>query len=191
ALGRGRRLGLLLGGCALFALLMSLGRYTPVHNLVRAVVRPLSYMRYPEKYLVALVALVGLMAGQGAGRILDEPARPWRRTAVVLLVLALLAALAPAVFPAVWAPFVRWGAVKGALALLLVLGVQGLSGRPRRARWPSCWRRAWPPIWPWPPGLTSTSRRARWPPACPGPPPPSWPITAIRSHPRASTARTA
>ena len=129
ALGRGRRLGLLLGGCALFALLMSLGRYTPVHNLVRAVVRPLSYMRYPEKYLVALVALVGLMAGLGAGRILDEPARPWRRTAVVLLVLALLAALAPAVFPAVWAPFVRWGAVKGALALLLVLGVQGLSGR--------------------------------------------------------------
>jgi hypothetical protein len=130
ALGRGRRAGAVVGTAAAFALLVSLGRYTPVHNLVRTVVRPLAYMRYPEKYLVAVVALLALLAGLGAGRALDEDGvRPWRRTAVGAGVLLLLAALAPALFPAVWAPFVRWGAVKGALAVLLVLAVQLLRGR--------------------------------------------------------------
>jgi hypothetical protein len=132
ALGRGRRAGSLVGAGAVFALLVSLGRYTPVHNVIRLVVRPLAYMRYPEKYLVAFVALLALLAGLGAARVLDgdDPARrPWRRTAIGAAVLVLLAALAPAIFPVVWAPFVRWGAIKGALAALLVLAVQLLRGR--------------------------------------------------------------
>jgi hypothetical protein len=130
ALGRGRRLGAMVGGCALFALLVSLGRYTPVHNIVRTLVRPLAYMRYPEKYLVAFVALLALLAGLGAARVLEEAAaRPWRRTAAGAALLLVLAALAPALFPAVWAPYMRWGALKGALAVLLVLAVQALSTR--------------------------------------------------------------
>jgi hypothetical protein len=129
ALGR-RRTSTPVAAGALFVLLVSLGRYTPLHNIVRTVVRPLAYMRYPEKYLVAFVALLALLAGLGTARVLDEPeARPWRRTAVGLAVLVLLAALAPVIFPSVWAPYVRWGAVKGALAVLLVLAVQALAGR--------------------------------------------------------------
>jgi Bacterial membrane protein YfhO len=61
--------------------------------------------------------------------VLDEPGRPWRRTAIGAAVLVLLAALAQVIFPPAWAPYVRWGAIKGALAVLLVLAVQLLAGR--------------------------------------------------------------
>jgi hypothetical protein len=132
AFGRGRRAGTVLGALAVFALLISLGRYTPVHNLLRTVVRPLAYMRYPEKYVVLLVALVALLAGLGTARVLDQTdeteVRPWKRTAIWLVLLVALALAAP-LFPAVWAPFVRWGALKGALAVGLVLAVQAASGR--------------------------------------------------------------
>src|SRR5206468_11294920 len=76
-----------------------------------------------------------LMAGLGGRRLLAEPGDPseapraWRRTAILLGLLALLAAIATSVFPAAWAPFVRWGAIKGALAVALVLVLDRLSGR--------------------------------------------------------------
>jgi hypothetical protein len=129
AFGRGRRPAAILGGLAGFTLLVSLGRFTPVHNVVRTVIRPLAYMRYPEKYLVVFVGFLALLAGLGARRVLEEPARAWRRTAIFVGLLVCLAAIAVAVFPEGWGPFMRWGAIKGAGAAALVLAVQLLVGR--------------------------------------------------------------
>jgi Bacterial membrane protein YfhO len=131
SLGRRRRLPGLLGLTAVVALLVSLGRHTPIHQWLRTVVRPLAYMRYPEKYTVVVVALCALLAGAGAARVLAGRPAPWRRMTVGLGVLLALALAAPALFPRPWAPYVAWGAIKGALGVALVLVVQGLTAHRR------------------------------------------------------------
>jgi hypothetical protein len=110
-------------------LLVSFGRHTPVHQWLRSVVRPLAYMRYPEKYMVWVVAFCALLAGLGAARVLGERSTPWRRTVLALLVLAALALVAPSLFPGPWVPYVVWGAIKGAVAVAFVLLVQALAAR--------------------------------------------------------------
>jgi hypothetical protein len=129
AIGRRRRLPALLGGGALLALLVCLGRHTPVHAVLRAVVRPLAYMRYPEKYLVWLVTLVALLAGLGAARLLDERPAPWRRMLVLMAALLALALAGPLLFAPRWAPYLIWGALKGAVAVALVLAARWLAAR--------------------------------------------------------------
>jgi len=134
AAGRGRRLATAFGILALAALLVCLGRYAPVHQALRTIVRPLAYMRYPEKYGVILVGAAAVLAGLGAARLLTpgEPPR-WRRTAVLLAVLSAIAAAARALFPHDLAPFVRTGMAHGAIAVAVVLAVQVLSTRRPKA----------------------------------------------------------
>ena len=70
--GRSRRFAWVagLGALAAASLLVALGRHTPLHAAVRALFPPLGYMRVPEKYLLAFVPCVALLAGFGAQRLL-------------------------------------------------------------------------------------------------------------------------
>jgi hypothetical protein len=123
--GRQRRGALLLGGCAIGALVLALGKHTPLHQWVRTVVWPLAYMRYPEKYLVLFVAWLALLAGLGATRWLsaDQQHRPWRRSAILLAALVVIWILAGlrASFPVALDPFLRRGAIAAGGAILGVL----------------------------------------------------------------------
>ena len=143
ALGRRRALPLWLGVVALAVLLISMGRHTPVHHWMRTVVRPLAYMRYPEKYLVLLVGAVALMAGVGAQRVFGEGedrsgtgtgtgTGTWKRTLGWLGGLVALAVFAGVLFPDGWARHARAGAIHGAAAVTLVVLVMLLARRRRR-----------------------------------------------------------
>ena len=129
AFGRGRRMALALGGLAGFALLLALGRHTPVHAVFRRIVFPLAYMRYPEKYTVLLVAMVSLLAGMGAKRILSNGAQPWRRTSVLLALIIALGIMSCFVLPPAWLVFAIHGALLGSLATLGILAVHFLAAR--------------------------------------------------------------
>jgi hypothetical protein len=132
AFARGRRISLLLGGLAVFALALSLGRHLPVHALFRRVVFPFASMRHPEKYLVLLVGWLALLAGLGSARLLAADRQPWRRVLLFCGLLVLLAGTAPWFFPEGWDAQVRRGALAGALAILGVAAVQGLAVRQSR-----------------------------------------------------------
>jgi hypothetical protein len=129
AFGRGRRVALALGGLASFALLLALGKYTPVHAVFRRIVFPLAYMRYPEKYTVLLVTMVALLASMGAKRILSNEAQPWRRTSVLLALIVALGIIATFVLPPAWMLFALHGALLGSLACLGMLAVHFLAAR--------------------------------------------------------------
>ncbi len=139
AFGRGRKLCAALGALAGAALLLGLGRHTPVHHWFRTVVRPFAFMRYPEKYLVLFVAWWSLVAGFGAARLAERRADGpdigtdlGRRQLVWLLVLALVAVSGPPIFPEGWGAHVFWGGVWGLVTAGLVLGAQLLVGRRRK-----------------------------------------------------------
>jgi hypothetical protein len=129
-----RRRALELGLLALtgFALLIALGRHLPVHRLIRRLVPPLAYMRFPEKYMSLVVVGVALLAGLGAARLLSGERQPWRRTAMLLLFLVATGVAAPFVFPFPWSGFVVVGLRHGAVAVLALLGVQVLAARASR-----------------------------------------------------------
>jgi hypothetical protein len=129
AFGRGRRLALLLGGLATVALLLAFGKHTPAHAIFRRVVFPLSYMRYPEKYMVLVVAMFALLASLGARRILSDERQPWRRTGVLLLLIVAFAFVSALTFPPAWVVFAVHGALLGGLATLGMLAVHVLAGR--------------------------------------------------------------
>ncbi len=136
AFGRGRRLATALAALAGLALLVSLGKYTPVHQALRTLIPPLKYMRYPEKYIVLIVGWVSLLAGLGASRIFStsHPQRqPWLRTLVFGFLLLTLAALARALFPIEFGGYIRVGALRGAAAVAGILAVQALAPRRRAA----------------------------------------------------------
>ena len=135
AFGRGRRLSLWLGVLAAAALATALGRHMPVHRVLRTLIPPLGYMRFPEKYLVLVVAWVALLAGLGATRLLTERRQPWRRTAGLAIALLALAALAPSILPSLrWAEAMRQAGLTGAAAVAVLLGAQFFaSRRPRLA----------------------------------------------------------
>jgi hypothetical protein len=129
AFGRNRRVAVAIGGLAGFALLLALGKYTPVHAVFRRIVFPLAYMRYPEKYTVLLVTMVALLAGLGAKRILSEEAQPWRRTGILLAIIIALGVIATFVLPPAWRLFAIHGALLGSLACLGILAVHFLAAR--------------------------------------------------------------
>ena len=129
AFGRGRRGATLLGALAGFALLLAFGKYTPVHAVFRRVVIPLSFMRYPEKYTVLVVAVVALLAGLGAKRVLSHEPQPWRRTVALLALIVAACAVAILALPAPWLVFAVHGALMGSLATLGLLAVQFLAAR--------------------------------------------------------------
>jgi hypothetical protein len=131
AVGRGRTMGNALGILAIITLLISLGRHTPVHAVFRTVVRPLLYMRYPEKYLIMCTAYLGLLAGLGCASALDRSG-PWRRSVTFLALLATLGITAKQVFMSDWAPYVMKGAIHACVAVGAVLGAQFLARRGQR-----------------------------------------------------------
>ena len=73
---RRRFVSLALGCLTAFALLVSLGRLLPLHAMVRRLVPPLAYMRFPEKYLTLVVVGLALLAGLGAHRVLSGEEQP-------------------------------------------------------------------------------------------------------------------
>jgi hypothetical protein len=129
ALGRGRRLALAMAVLLLAALGLALGRHTPLHGVFRRVVFPLAYMRYPEKYMVLVVAAVALLAGMGAGRVLSARPQPWRRSALLLACIIATGIVAYFTLPPLWMAFAIHGAMLGSLAVLGILAVHFLAAR--------------------------------------------------------------
>jgi hypothetical protein len=132
AFARGRRVPVLLGGLAAFALALSLGRHLPVHAVFRWVVFPFGLMRFPEKYLVLLVGWLALLAGLGSARLFAAERQPWRRVVVFCGLMLLLSATAPWSFPEGWAAQARRGALVSALAIAGVAVAQILAARQSR-----------------------------------------------------------
>jgi hypothetical protein len=130
--GRRRTLASVLGALGGGALVLALGKYLPVHALFRLVVFPFAYMRFPEKYTILLVGWLALLAALGAARVLKAERQPWRRVAVLLGLLLVLAATARFFFPGHWAAQVTRGALAGGLAVAGVLTVQFLALRRSR-----------------------------------------------------------
>jgi hypothetical protein len=93
------------------------------------VVLPFAYMRFPEKYMMVLVGWLGLLAALGVMRMLSGERQPWRRVAVFLGLLLLLAASAPWFFPGRWAAQVTRGALTASVAVASILAVQALAAR--------------------------------------------------------------
>ena len=131
AFGRRRRAPLILGILALFALLLALGRHTPVHAIFRTLLPPLGYMRGPEKYLIVTVASSSLLAALGLEQLSSTAV--WLRAIICAVPLGALALLSPFV-PAAMAEPVRHGALAGLAAALAMAATSWLAGRrPRLA----------------------------------------------------------
>jgi hypothetical protein len=121
-----------LGSLTGFALLVSLGKFLPLHALVRRLAPPLAFMRYPEKYLTLVVVGLALLAGLGAQRVLAGEAQPWRRTVLFLATLVALGVASLFLFPYPWSGYMVHGLRHGAVATLALLGVQMLAARASR-----------------------------------------------------------
>ena len=131
AFGRRRRGPLILGLVATFALLLALGRHTPVHAVFRTLIPPLALMRGPEKYLIVTVASSSLLAALGLERLHFNAV--WLRSLLCAVPLGLLAVFLPFV-PAAMAESVRQGAWAGLAAALAIAGTAWLARRcPRLA----------------------------------------------------------
>jgi hypothetical protein len=132
AFGRRRRGSLVLGLVAVLALLLALGRHTPVHSLFRTLIPPFALMRGPEKYLIVTVAGSSLLAALGLERL--NCGALWLRSIVCAIPWGALALFLPFVPPAMAGP-VRHGAMAGLAAALAVAGTAWLARRrPRLAQ---------------------------------------------------------
>ncbi|HEX7596832.1 MAG TPA: hypothetical protein VF518_01385, partial [Polyangia bacterium] len=129
AFGRRRHFALMLGGLAGGALALALGKYLPAHAVFRFLVFPFAYMRFPEKYMMMLVGWMSLLAALGVVRMLSGERQPWRRVAVFLGLLLLIAASARWFFPGRWAAQVTRGALTASVAVAGILTVQVLATR--------------------------------------------------------------
>jgi len=92
---RSRRVLAAMGGVAALFLLLACGRHTPANAFFCQVVPGLSLFRYPEKHLVVVVGLLGLMASLGAEEALSGRARAWRLLPAPFLVSLVAVALGP------------------------------------------------------------------------------------------------
>jgi hypothetical protein len=131
AFGRGRRLAATLGITAAVALLVSFGRHTPVHAVIRSLIPPLAYMRGPEKYLSVFFACTSLLAGLGTMRLLEEKARLWPRALAVVVVLVALA-LGASLFPHPLAGQILASTKTAFIFALAATAAIGLAGRGSR-----------------------------------------------------------
>jgi hypothetical protein len=129
AFGRGRRKAVALAALLVPALLLALGRHTPVHSLFRWVAYPLAYMRYPEKYVVLVVLCFALLAALGTDRMTCARAKPWRRNALHAIALLGLGAIALVALPPDWARFAVHGLVVALVVAGAVLALQRLAIR--------------------------------------------------------------
>lgn len=92
ACARTRRVWIL-AGCALLALLFSMGEATPVYRLVRAAVPQLGFLRYPIKAVVVPLFALPLLAALGLDTLMAMDASRVRK-ALALLGLAAMTAIA-------------------------------------------------------------------------------------------------
>jgi hypothetical protein len=122
-------------GLGLLFLLVALGHHTPLFGILRRLLPPLAYMRAPEKWLLAVVPCLALLAGMGAQRLTAPERRPpWPWGLGVPGMILVLAVLAPVVLPAELGGQVRQGAWHGLAASLLVGAAWPLARRrPRLA----------------------------------------------------------
>jgi hypothetical protein len=131
AFGRRRRGPLILGLVALFAVLLALGRHTPVHAVFRTLIPLLARMRGPEKYLIVTLASSCLLAALGIERLFSTAV--WRRSIFCAISLGALALFLPFV-PTAIAGCVRHGALLGLAVASAMAATAWLSRRrPRLA----------------------------------------------------------
>jgi hypothetical protein len=114
---RRRRVLASVGGVAVFFLVLAFGRHTPVNALAGQIIPGLSLFRYPEKHLLVVVGLLGLIAALGAEEALTNRVRLWRLLAAPVVVVGLAMVLAPA---ALRANALLGGAYAGVASLLLI-----------------------------------------------------------------------
>jgi hypothetical protein len=114
---RGRRVLASLGGVAVLFFLLACGRHTPLNGLASQMVPGLSLFRYPEKHLVVVVGLLGLLAALGAEEALASRVRLWRLAAAPVVVVALAMLLSPS---ALRANALMGGAYVAVASLLLI-----------------------------------------------------------------------
>jgi hypothetical protein len=131
AFGRRRPGPMILGLVALFALLLALGRHTPVHAVFRTLIPPFAFMRGPEKYLIVTAASSSLLAALGMERLAASAV--WLRSILCAVPLGVLALFLPFV-PAAMAGTVRHGAWVGLAVALAMAAIAWLARRrPRLA----------------------------------------------------------
>jgi hypothetical protein len=120
---RGRRVLASMGGVAIFFLLLACGRHTPLNALFCQVVPGLSLFRYPEKHLIVVVGLLGLLAALGAEEALSRRIHAARLLAAPLAVVGLAMLFAPATMRA----NAVIGGAYAALASILLVGCVSLA----------------------------------------------------------------
>ena len=124
-----------LGSLALLALLLALGRHTPVHAAFRAVLPLFAFQRAPEKYVLLLVPPLALLAGLGAARALAAPRALILNGLAVALALALLVAV-PIVSPAAVAGTISRGAGQALVVVAVMVALAFLVRHRPGARAP-------------------------------------------------------
>jgi hypothetical protein len=120
-----KRTALALAGAGALGLLAALGRHTPVYPILRTVVFPLGWTRYPEKHIYVALAALSLLGALGCERLLAG-ATKLRGGVAVFAVLALTAA---AIAPADLRPLVARGLGHSALTVLLLAGAVFVARR--------------------------------------------------------------
>jgi hypothetical protein len=120
---RSRRVLAAMGGGAALFLLLACGRHTPLNAFFCQIVPGLSLFRYPEKHLVVVVGLFGLLASLGAEEAFSGRAKAWRLLPGPFLVSVVALAFGPSAL--------RTNGVQGAahvgLAALLLAGCVHLT----------------------------------------------------------------
>jgi hypothetical protein len=111
-------------------LLLAFGRHTPVFAAFRTLIVPIRYMRGPEKFMLAVVPCVALLAGWGTQRLFEHPFRQqWKWGIAVPLFLLGLLLLAPLLLPGGLGDQVQKRAWHGLAAAVFVLVAWALAGR--------------------------------------------------------------
>lgn len=118
-----------LGALVVALVVLALGPRTPLYEAFRFVVRPLAYMRSPEKYLAGVVPLVAILAALGATRIAQEGAAPWRRLVAFAAFLGVYAALSPTLYGGRVGAIVAASCLRSVVVVLLLLALTRLRGR--------------------------------------------------------------
>ncbi len=126
-LSRDRR-SLCLVAVVAIALLLAMGRHTPLYALARFLVPPLRFLRSPEKILCVAVPALSLLAALGFDRLRSPERNSLARPLGVLAALLCFAVLAPGL-PADIAPFIRFGAIQALVPLGFLLGALALRHR--------------------------------------------------------------
>jgi hypothetical protein len=128
---RGRRVLGPLGGAALIAVLLALGRYAPFDRWARIVVPGLALSRFPEKHVVVACGAIALLAARGVEGIFAGAVKARLVVVVALAGLGLALLLAPAPLRAT----TQRGAVHAAIAVAALGGALFAARRGGHAAW--------------------------------------------------------